>query len=66
MTEKIEVFTKPDAVASAKKAQAAKVAPVATSTTEEPQPGHRVFVGNLSYQTRESELKEFCEAAGKV
>jgi len=28
--------------------------------------GHRVFVGNLSYQTRDSELKEFCEKAGKV
>lgn len=25
-----------------------------------------VFVGNLSYQTRESELRELCEDVGKV
>jgi RNA recognition motif-containing protein len=26
----------------------------------------RVFVGNLTFQTRESELKEFCEKVGPV
>ena len=27
---------------------------------------NRIFVGNLTYQTRDSELKAHCEKAGKV
>lgn len=27
---------------------------------------NKVYIGNLSYQTKVAELKEFCEKAGKV
>lgn len=45
-------------------------AKVETSTTPVTQDteaiGRRVFVANLTFQTRESELKTFCEQVGPV
>lgn len=41
---------------------------VQTTTIKEARAANpnRLFVGNLTYQTRESELKDFCEKMGKV
>jgi len=63
MTEKIDISP----------STAAKPLKVSSITKTEQSPAvdgvtvpHRVFVGNMTYQTRESELKEFCEHVGKV
>lgn len=38
----------------------------AAKTTSDDDTSSMVFIGNLSYQTREAELKELCEKIGKV
>jgi hypothetical protein len=42
--------------------------PATTTKTDQPQEdtSKMIFVGNLSYQTRESELQALCEKIGKV
>lgn len=38
----------------------------ATKTMSDEDTSSMVFIGNLSYQTREAELRDLCEKIGKV